>query len=98
MVTKMIATFRAFYCLRNWLLTNGAKWTDKWTDERKNMKIGQMDKWDKWRTNGCQMDGQMDKMVDKHQFGENGTNGRAYVLIYAPICPVSKCPERSAKW
>jgi hypothetical protein len=44
-------------------------------------------------TNGCQMDGQMDKMVDKHQFGENVTNGRAYVLIYAPIWHISKCPE-----
>lgn len=54
------------------------KWTDKWTDERKNMKTGQMDKWDKWRTNGGQMDGQMDERRKKHRFGENGTNGRAY--------------------
>jgi hypothetical protein len=78
MMTKTIATFRAFYCLHIWRRTNGYKWTDKWTGERENMKTGQMDKWDKWRTNGGQMVGQMDKMVDKHRFGENGTNGRAY--------------------
>ena len=78
MMTKTIATFRVFYCLRIWIRTNGDKWWDKWTDERENMKTGQMDKWDKWWTNGGQMVGQMDKMVDKHQFGENGANGRAY--------------------
>ena len=54
------------------------KWWDKWTDQRENAKMGQMDKWDKWRANGGQMEGQMDKMAGKHQFGENGANGRAY--------------------
>ena len=97
-MTKMIATFRVFYYLRNWLLTNGAKWTDKWTIERKNVKMVQMDKWDKWRTNGGQMDGQMDKMVDKHQFGENGTNGRAYSLYTLPFVPFPNARKGGSKW
>ena len=97
-MTKMIAIFRVFYCLHIWRRTNGDKWTGQMVKQRENSGMGQMDKWDKWRTNGRTNGGNMDKMVNKHQFGENGTNGRAYVLIYAPICPVSKCPERSAKW
>ena len=62
------------------------------------MKTGQMDKWDKWRTNGGQMDGQMDKMDDKHQFGENGTNGRAYSLYTLPFVPFPNARKGVAKW
>lgn len=51
-MTKMIAIFRVFYCLRIWRRTNGDKWTGQMVKQRKNSEMGQMDKWDKWRTNG----------------------------------------------
>ena len=82
-MVKKIVTFRVFYCLRNWLRTNGGKWTGQMVKQMKNIE---MDKWTNG-TNGGQMDGQMDKMVDKHQFGENGTNGRAYSLYTLPFVP-----------
>ena len=55
---------------------------------------------DKWTngTNGVQMDGQMDKMVDKHQFGENGTNGRAYSLYTLPFVPFPNAQKGGSKW
>jgi len=93
-MVKKIVTFRVFYCLRNWLRTNGGNWTGQMVKQMKNIE---MDKWTNG-TNGGQMDGQMDKMVDKHQFGENGTNGRAYSLYTLPFVPFPNARKGVVKW
>jgi hypothetical protein len=74
-------------------VTNGAKWLTKWADEGKNVKFAKWDKWDKWMPNGCQMASQMVKNGGLHRFGAVLPNGRAYVLIYAPIWQITKCPR-----
>ena len=79
-MVKKIVTFRVFYCLRNWLRTNGGKWTGQMVKQMKNIE---MDKWTNG-TNGGQMGGQMGKIWKRHRFGGSGTNGRAYNFRYAP--------------
>ena len=54
----------------------------KWEDQRENTKMGQMDKWGKWRANGRTNGGNMEKATIWREWGK----WRAYVLIYAPIC------------
>ena len=54
----------------------------KWEDQRGNTKMGQMDKWDKWRANGRTNGGNMEKATIWREWDK----WRAYVLIYAPIC------------
>jgi hypothetical protein len=52
MVVKMVAIFRVFYCLCIWVVPNGAKWTDKWTDARENVKSAKWTNGAKWMPNG----------------------------------------------
>jgi hypothetical protein len=48
----MVAIFRVFYCLCIWVVPNGAKWTDKWTDARENVKSAKWTNGAKWMPNG----------------------------------------------
>lgn len=82
MIVKMMATFRVFYNLQIWMPTNGRQMVEIDVNSKNSVfrQMEQMD--DKWTTNGRQMV----KNSVSAQIWQEKTNGRAYVLIYAPIC------------